>query len=171
MIFVTVGIHHHSFERLLRRVDIIARDNQIEDVFMQTGYTKYVPKNCEWENFLLPERVKELIQESKVIIAHAGAGTIMTVMKEGRLPIIVPRRKEYNEHNNDHQLDLASRMEKYYKAIVVKDIDTLDIEINNYLKRNTSYNYQRNNNIISALEKFVDTNLNDEFNKEAQHIE
>ena len=48
MIFVTVGTHEQQFNRLIEYVD---RLNLDEDVFIQTGYSTYIPKNCRWNDF------------------------------------------------------------------------------------------------------------------------
>ena len=48
MIFVTVGTHEQSFERLVKKVDDLKRDKVIdEDVVIQKGYTDYEPLYCE----------------------------------------------------------------------------------------------------------------------------
>lgn len=53
MIFVTVGTHEQPFNRLIKKVDELIGDGKItENVFMQTGYSTYEPKNCEWSPFL-----------------------------------------------------------------------------------------------------------------------
>ncbi|MDI6655433.1 MAG: beta-1,4-galactosyltransferase, partial [Candidatus Hydrothermarchaeota archaeon] len=44
MIFVTVGTHNQSFERLVKKADEIAGKIG-EKVVIQTGHTKYKPKN------------------------------------------------------------------------------------------------------------------------------
>ena len=48
MIFVTVGTHEQSFERLVKKVDELKRDKVIdEDVIIQKGFTDYEPQYCE----------------------------------------------------------------------------------------------------------------------------
>ena len=42
MIFVTVGTHEQSFDRLIKKVDELKRDNIIrDDIIMQTGFSTY----------------------------------------------------------------------------------------------------------------------------------
>ena len=157
MIFATVGLHRKGFERLLRNVDGFVRDHQIKKAFMQIGYTDFVPRHCKWQRFMSVEIMKRVIGESNVIVTHAGAGTIMTVMQQGRLPIIVPRRVEFNEHTNNHQLDLAARMESVYKAAVIWDIGELDAAIKTNLEKESSWKFQGNSRILRILERFIDT--------------
>ena len=47
MIFVTVGTHEQQFDRLIKEVDRLKKENLIQDeVFIQTGYSNYIPKYC-----------------------------------------------------------------------------------------------------------------------------
>ncbi|HEV1534200.1 TPA: multidrug MFS transporter, partial [Streptococcus pneumoniae] len=49
MIFVTVGTHEQQFDRLIKEVDYLKKENLIQDeVFIQIGYSSYIPKYCEW---------------------------------------------------------------------------------------------------------------------------
>ena len=53
MIFVTVGTHEQPFNRLIKKVDELKRDGVIqEDVIMQTGFSTYEPKYCEWSKLI-----------------------------------------------------------------------------------------------------------------------
>ena len=53
MIFVTVGTHEQQFNRLIEKVDALAGAGVIsEPVIMQTGFSDYVPKHCEWKKLI-----------------------------------------------------------------------------------------------------------------------
>ena len=53
MIFVTVGTHEQPFNRLIQKVDELKRDGVItEEVIMQTGFSTYEPKNCQWSKLI-----------------------------------------------------------------------------------------------------------------------
>lgn len=66
MIFVTVGTHEQPFDRLVKAVDELKRDGIItEEVIMQTGFSIYEPKYCEWSK-LIPYR--EMIKMLKMRI-------------------------------------------------------------------------------------------------------
>ena len=53
MIFVTVGTHEQPFNRLIKKVDELKRDGVIqEDVIIQTGFSTYEPKYCEWSKLI-----------------------------------------------------------------------------------------------------------------------
>ena len=50
MIFVTVGTHEQQFNRLVEYMDKWA-DEHDEKVVIQTGYSTYEPKYCEWVSY------------------------------------------------------------------------------------------------------------------------
>ena len=126
MIFVTVGTHYQGFERLIKKMDEIA--GRIKDeVIMQIGYTKYEPKNAKWFRFLEREEdILELYKKADIIVAHAGAGTLLTALSFGKPIVVVPRLKKFGEHVDDQQLELAEALESMGKAIAVYDIEKLE---------------------------------------------
>ena len=126
MIFVTVGTHDQNFDRLIRKIDELARDKKIKDnVVIQTGYTDYKPKVCKWFKFVNPKDFEQLCKKSDLIITHAGVGSIMTCLKFGKTTIVVPRLKKFGEHRDDHQLQITKELEKQGKILAVYDVDQL----------------------------------------------
>ena len=47
------------------------------------------------------------MRDAEVVIAHAGTGTVMLALSEGKCPIVAPRYAKFNEHVDDHQEDLV----------------------------------------------------------------
>ena len=126
MIFVTVGTHKQGFERLIKAIDDLVNTNKIKDeVIIQTGYTSYVPKRCKWFKFVPQNEFGDLCRKSDIIITHGGVGSIMTPLKFNKTTIVVPRLKKFNEHADDHQLQIVKELEKMGKIIAVYDIDNL----------------------------------------------
>jgi UDP-N-acetylglucosamine transferase subunit ALG13 len=106
MIFVTAGNHFQGFERLLKKVDEIA-PRIPHEIVIQKGYSKYVPHNTKYFDFVPLKAAMEYIQKSDLVISHAGMGTII-LCKENGIPLIIfPRRKKYGEHGTDHQMEIA----------------------------------------------------------------
>ena len=52
----------------------------------------------------------KLIDECDVLITHGGVGSILNAVKLGKKVIAVPRLAKYNEHVNDHQLQVIKKM-------------------------------------------------------------
>ena len=72
------------------------------------------------------EEVEAIQREARVVVAHAGIGSVIDALKAGRSLVVVPRLRRFGEHNNDHQLDLARAVERRAWGRVVTDIDELE---------------------------------------------
>ena len=126
MIFVTLGTQNFPFNRLLELVDDLVAEGVIKDeVFAQTGCSTYLPRNYAYVDFLKPEDYNRCITEAELIIAHAGVGTIMNCLKGRRKLIVVPRSKDYNEHVDDHQFEIAEEFAKKGYLLAAQNYDTL----------------------------------------------
>ena len=160
MIFVTVGTHEQPFDRLLKEVDELVEKGVItEEVFIQTGYSTYIPKNCKWSKLLSFDKMDELMERADIIITHGGPATFVSAIAKGKKPIVVPRQEKYGEHVNDHQLDFAQHVKERYNSIeVVEDISNLglylkqDLKINNgNFSNNTKFNEKLRNEIKNMV--------------------
>ena len=154
MIFVTVGTHEQQFDRLIKEVDRLKKENLIQDeVFIQTGYSNYVPKYCKWEKIISFEKMNQLIEESDIIITHGGPATFMGVIAKGKSPIVVPRQKKFGEHVNDHQIEFAEKVINIYNLTVITNISDLMACISK-INEQQSTDLKTNNNLF--MENFID---------------
>ena len=154
MIFVTVGTHEQQFNRLIEEVDKLKEDGTItEDVFIQTGFSTYEPKHCQWSKLISYKEMNNKIKEARIIITHGGPASFIAPLQIGKIPIVVPRQEKYGEHVNDHQLEFAKNVEERNKNIIpVYDIKDLKEKILDYDK------------IISKMDSKISNN-NEKFNK------
>lgn len=109
MIFVTVGSSKSPFDRLLRAVDAAFFD---EDVVVQHGASTVRPRNAECVGFLEFDGFVARIEQARVVVTHAGVGSIMTSLAHGKCPVVMPRRAEFGEAVDDHQLPFARRADE-----------------------------------------------------------
>lgn len=108
MIFVTLGTHEQQFNRLVQMIDELKRDGVIqEEVLIQTGYSTYEPKYCEWQQWALYPKMIENVDKARVIITHCGPSSFIMPLQVGKTPIVVPRKADFEEHVNDHQVKFA----------------------------------------------------------------
>lgn len=153
MIFVTVGTHTQSFNRLLEEIDRLAASKKLkEKVIAQIGHSSYEPKNIEWFRFTTFEKLNTLYKNAKVFVTHGGAGSILNGLSNGNPVVAVPRYKKYNEHVNDHQLDLVRALEKKQKITAVYDIKNL---LNAILSARKFGKVRTENKICNEIEKFL----------------
>ena len=107
MIFVTVGTHGQQFNRLVQAIDELPC---AEERIVQYGHSTYLPVHCQARAFLSFDETKDLMASARVVLAHAGTGTIMLALSLGKIPIAAPRLARFGEHVDDHQLELVQSL-------------------------------------------------------------
>lgn len=126
-IFLAVGTHPQQFNRLVKKMDEIASAKKSEyDIFGQTGHSDYVPKNFRHKAFLGISEFEEKIGWADIVIMHAGAGTFGKCSRAGKIIIVVPRLKEFGEHNDSHQVELAHAIGEKGLGIVAESMAELE---------------------------------------------
>lgn len=155
MIFVTVGTHEQPFNRLIRKIDELKRDGIIkEEVIMQIGYSTYEPKYCRWSKLLPYSEMVKNVKDARIVITHGGPASFIMPLQIGKVPIVVPRQKEFDEHVNNHQVDFSKAVEDRMGIIItVTDINKLEEMITNY----NNYIKKMNQGINSHNKKFNDS--------------
>jgi beta-1,4-N-acetylglucosaminyltransferase len=111
-------------------MDKIAR-NLNEDVVMQIGSSTYLPKHTKYFDFVDEETILEYFQNARIIISHAGAGTILNALSLGKIIILVPRLQEYGECCDNQQLEITKVLAESEEAIALYSIDQLESTIKN----------------------------------------
>lgn len=156
MIFVTVGTRPLGFDRLIKKIDEISGEID-EEVIAQIGSTAYQPKNLEYFTYKKDEKkILKLYKESRIVISHSGAGTILNLLDLGKPIILVPRLKKYDEIIDDHQLELAEVLQKQGKAIVVYDIEKLENAIQQ-IKPLKIVKRKESNKLVEFLKEYIRT--------------
>jgi beta-1,4-N-acetylglucosaminyltransferase len=124
MIYVTLGTMFLGFDRLVEAVDAIASETG-EQVILQLGKSSRYPSHCEWFEFLPREECLDIQRHARVIVGHAGIGTAIDALSVQRPFIVVPRLKRFNEHMNDHQLEIAEAVQRRGWGKMVLDMRDL----------------------------------------------
>ena len=127
MIFVTVGTHEQPFDRLIRAVDQLKAEQVLEEeVVIQTGYSTYEPVHCTWKKLFPYQEMLHYVREARIVITHGGPSSFIMPLQVRKVPIVVPRQKQFGEHVNDHQLEFAKAVAgRYRNIIVVEEIEAL----------------------------------------------
>ena len=158
MIFVTLGSQKFQFNRLLIEIDRLVEEGKItEEVFAQTGYSDYEPKNYTYKNFLDRDEFSDIMSKCDKVITHGGTGAIIGAVKKGKKVISVPRLAKYGEHVDDHQMQIVEQFNEMNLICGINEISELNgslIKINN-MKFNTYVSNTNNviNSIIDYIEK------------------
>lgn len=160
MIFVTVGTHEQPFNRLVNMVDDLKKDGIItEDVIIQTGFSTYEPKYCQWSKLIPYQQMLKNVEDARIVITHGGPASFIMPLQIGKTPIVVPRQHQFDEHINDHQVEFARNVAKRMgNIILVEDIRKLGDIITNYDEIIFDMGHRMSSNngkFCSDLEKIV----------------
>lgn len=123
MIFLTLGTQL-PFDRLVRALDEVAPELD-EPAFGQIGHGRFRPEHFESVDFLSPRDFRDRFAAARVIVAHAGIGTILSGLKAQKPLVLMARRAEFGEHRNDHQLATVAQLGRIPGVHVVEDAETL----------------------------------------------
>jgi len=122
VIFVTIG-SMFPFDRLIQKMDEWAAETKRDDVFAQIGNGKYQPKHMGFVRRFSQSDFSEMVTKSRVVVAHAGMGTVISAGCAGRPLVVLPRIERWGEHTTDHQIATANWL-KSKPGIIVADMDT-----------------------------------------------
>jgi UDP-N-acetylglucosamine transferase subunit ALG13 len=109
MIFVTVGNALQGFRRFLDKVDALAGEGVFGDtpIFIQSGHNPgFKPRFCTERPFISMDEFNELMKRASLVMCHGGC-TVLTAIRLGMMPVVMPRMTRYGEHVNDHQVEFV----------------------------------------------------------------
>jgi UDP-N-acetylglucosamine transferase subunit ALG13 len=118
--FVTVGNGTQPFDRLLGAV---AKAQHVlpQPVFVQRGSTNFAHPTWNVRDFIDMQEFERLMQQSTLLIMHAGAGSIINAVRTGKRPVVMPRRACYGEIVDDHQVDFAAALAREDHVVLARE--------------------------------------------------
>ena len=126
MVFVAVGTQKFQLNRLLKGIDDLIDQGQLEEeVFAQIGHSDYVPRNYGYQDFLTKEDFQNYISNCDVLITHSGVATIIAGLKLRKSVVVVPRLARFGEHVDDHQLQIAQSFAEKNLLLMCEDPENL----------------------------------------------
>lgn len=159
MIFVTLGTQDKEFQRLL---DAIQKqiDNGIikERIVVQAGCTKYNSPDMEIFDLISSEEFNNLMSQCDILITHGGVGSIVGGLKNKKKVIAAARLKQFNEHTNDHQLQIIQAMEDAGYIVGLHKFEELDLCLKKAKKLKVKEYKSNTDNIINYIADFIDNN-------------
>lgn len=123
MILVTVGMQL-GFDRLIMAMDQLAPSLNMK-IIAQTGKGTYQPQNMTAREKIGPSEFEGLVEKSRLIVSHAGIGTVLTAQRFATPIILFPRRFDQGEHRNDHQVATANNLNGRSGVLVAMAEDDL----------------------------------------------
>ncbi len=131
-ILVIVGMHDKNFDRLVKYLDLNATNIKYP-IIIQKGASEYQPINCSYFDYCSYEDMQRYIEKSKLVVCQGGI-TIIDCLLQGTKVIAFPRKKEWGEAINDHQLIFSEKLMRLNLISVVTEahdlFDRIDFDYN-----------------------------------------
>ncbi len=158
MIFVAVGTQKFQFNRLLITMDkLIAKGYIKDEVFAQIGFSDYIPQNYPYKTMMEKSEFDAMIDKCDLLITHSGVGTIISGLSRSKAVIVVPRKRKYKEHIDDHQVQIAEAFAA--QNLILKCEKTKNILA--CIKEAQHHSFDRyvskNDVVINEIESFLNT--------------
>lgn len=159
MIFVTVGTQF-PFDRLILSIDEWAKGKS-SIIHAQIGNSLEQYQNIQTYKYLEEEEINQFFRDAKVIVAHAGMGSIINALTLGKHIIVMPRNSELGEHRNMHQYGTAKHLMHKPGVHVAWNIDELKQELNkvcdnDYKERENKLSKYAPDELLVNLKKIID---------------
>lgn len=154
-IFVILGTQKFQLDRLLIIIDRLVEKNILKNVFAQIGESKYKPKNYEFKEFLTNEEFERKVEESTLVIAHGGVGSILSAVKKGKKVLVFPRLSKYNEHVDDHQCEIGKTFETRNLVLYCGEEDNLEEKLEELRNKKFDKFIPNNQKIIDIIQSYI----------------
>jgi UDP-N-acetylglucosamine transferase subunit ALG13 len=154
MIFVTIGTQA-PFDRFIRIVDEVAPQLG-EEIIAQVHQLGFEARNIKTVNFLAPDEFNELFEKARLIVSHAGMGTILSALQQKKPIIIFPRIAALGEHRNEHQLATAKKFKELGSVYVAMNEEELKaLLLCKDLKPLAEIGEYASQSLIDSIEEFI----------------
>ena len=157
MIFVTVGTQDKEFRRIFDMVEEqIKLGNINEEVVAQIGCTKFESKNIKTYKFMEKEEYNKFMKNARIVITHAGVGSLREGLNLNKKMIVIPRLKKYGEHVNDHQLQILETFENRGHILAVRNTEEFTDALNKIKDFIPTKYVSNKDNFINNLRNTID---------------
>lgn len=154
MIFATIGTQA-PFDRFIKIIDEMAPQLG-EEVVAQVYHCNFTPRNIKTVDFLPPDAFNELYKKARLIVAHAGMGTILSAMQQQKPIIIFPRIAALGEHRNEHQMATAKKFKELGSVYVAMSEEELkQLLLRKDLQCLQKIGDSASENLIKSIEDFI----------------
>jgi len=124
MIYVTIGTHPVPFDRLIAAMEAFARTTS-EEVIIQAGMSEIPFQYARHLTFVSWDESRRYIESARVVVSHAGVGTLIDAISVNARIIVWPRLASYGEAANDHQMEIAHVLSEQKRVIMVNNAEEL----------------------------------------------
>src|SRR6476661_4628821 len=96
-----------------------------ESMFAQVGEAHYTPRHMQWSRSLDPSGYNKLFADARVIVSHAGIGTVLRAGRERKPLVVVARQAQFGEHRDDHQVATCNHLRHIPGIYIANDAEQI----------------------------------------------
>ena len=125
-LFVPLGTQKFPFGRIITALNELVEQGayKSDEIIMQSALYPVEPKFTHFG--LIPhEDFDRYMQEAEVVVTHSGVNSIISCMEKSKPLVICPRLYEYEEHVDNHQMEIATLMHDKYDVLICTDMKNL----------------------------------------------
>jgi glycosyltransferase involved in cell wall biosynthesis/UDP-N-acetylglucosamine transferase subunit ALG13 len=152
-ILVLFGTQKNPFQRLATAVENL---DVPEKIIVQNGHTPLHNQRIETHQFVNQAKYQQLNKQAKIIITHAGVGSIFQALALGKPVIVVPRLKKHGEHADDHQLAMARDLAQRGYVLLVENLSDLAATVARARNFKPARIALDNSKMLKLIEEFID---------------
>lgn len=158
MILIVLGTQKFQLNRLLEKMDELVANGTIKDeVYAQVGYSDYIPQHYDHTRFVDKELFEKKISECDILLAHSGVGTIISGLSHHKPVIVFPRLSKYNEHVDDHQLEIAKSFSEQNFVLTCDNADSLVDMIDKARHHKFSQYKSQRQTVVNTIRNFLES--------------
>ena len=157
-ILISFGTERFKFTRLCKYIKKLLKDLPKDTQFVvQIGSTpcNIKDKRVKVVQFLKYLEFKKLIQDSDIVIMHAGVGSFLDTVRLQKIPILVPRKPKLKEHLDDQQIQLGETLKKFFNVPVAYSYKELLEAIKQIKQRKSLKLKSYKEGLVKFLDKWV----------------
>jgi UDP-N-acetylglucosamine transferase subunit ALG13 len=119
-VVVTFGTQRDfGFRRALERlVDLLPQVcTTSPTILWQTGATDPSGLPVHTVDSVPGAELVAAVTEADLVVSHSGVGTALLTLEHGKCPVLLPRRRDFGEHADDHQRLIAEELDRRSLAV------------------------------------------------------
>lgn len=158
MILVTLGTQDKQFYRILEALEDKLDKHLIDDeVIAQAGCSAdFKSKYMKIFDLIPMDEFDDMIKKCDLLITHGGVGSIITGLKNNKKVIAAARLSKYNEHVNDHQLQIIDNFSKEGYILKLDNFDDIDKLIKDSSKFKPKKFKSNTDNMIDLIDREIE---------------
>lgn len=121
MIFVALGTHPQPMNRLRQPLEDLATALPELGPFIGQLGTSASPEGWQIHRLMPGDVLRSFVAEADIVITHGGPATIAECRTHGKIPMVIPRRRDKGEHVDDHQLHYCRRLAEAQEIVLVEN--------------------------------------------------